>query len=92
MQEALLKVKQTMGKDAVILHTKTFRRGGFLGIGGREIVQVTASDDIRIMSDTASLSDRARQAYADVQRTATPVRKREAKVVEALECTNDNYF
>ena len=85
MQEALLKVKQTMGKDAVILHTRTFRRGGFLGIGSREVVQVTASDDIKIMSDTASLSERARRAYADVQRTATPVRKREAKVVEALE-------
>ena len=85
MQEALLKVKQTMGKDAVILHTKTFRRGGFLGIGGREFVQVTASDDIKIMSDTALLSERARRAYADVQRTATPERKRQAKVVEALE-------
>jgi flagellar biosynthesis protein FlhF len=85
MQEALLKVKRTMGKDAVILHTKTFRRGGFLGIGGHEIVQVTASNDIQIMSDTASLSERARRAYADVQRTASPVRKREAKVVEALE-------
>ncbi len=85
MQEALLKVKQTMGQDAVILHTKTFSRGGFLGLGGREIVQVTASNDIRIMSDTALVSERARTAYADVQRNASTARKREAKVVEALE-------
>jgi len=85
MQEALLKVKQTMGQDAVILHTKTCRRGGFLGFGGREIVQVTASNDIKIMSDTALVSERARAAYASVQGNASPARKREAKVVEALE-------
>jgi flagellar biosynthesis protein FlhF len=85
MQEALLKVKQTMGTDAVILHTKTFRRGGFLGLGGREIVQVTASNDIKIMSDTALVSERARAAYADVQRNVATARKREAKVVEAVE-------
>ncbi len=85
MQEALVKVKRTMGPDAVILHTKTFRRGGFLGFGGREIVQVTASDDIKIMDDTASLSARARRAYADVQRSANGMKKRQAEVVEAQE-------
>ena len=85
MHEALLKVKQMMGGDAVILHTKTFRRGGFLGFGGHEVVQVTASNDIKIMDDTASLSERARHAYADIQRSANQMRKPEPKVVEALE-------
>ena len=85
MQEALLKVKQTMGNDAVILHTKTFRRGGFLGIGGHETVQVTASNDIKIMSDTALVSERARSAYAGMQQSLPPATEREAKVVEALE-------
>jgi flagellar biosynthesis protein FlhF len=85
MQEALVKVKQIMGPDAVILHTKTFKRGGFLGFGGREIVEVTASDDIKISDDTASLSARARKAYADVQRSANGMRRRRAKVVEAQE-------
>jgi len=85
MQEALVKVKRMMGPDAVILHTKTFRRGGFLGFGGREIVQVTASDDIKIMEDAASLSARARSAYADVQRSVGGMRKSQPEVVEALE-------
>ncbi len=85
MQEALVKVKRMMGPDAVILHTKTFKRGGFLGFGGREIVQVTASDDIKITDDTASLSQRARRAYADIQKSTSRMRKSQAEVVEALE-------
>ncbi|MCK5558038.1 MAG: hypothetical protein KAJ01_06650, partial [Candidatus Hydrogenedentes bacterium] len=85
MQEALVKVKRMMGPDAVILHTKTFKRGGFLGFGGREIVQVTASDDIKITDDTASLSERARRAYADIQKSTSRMRKSQAEVVEALE-------
>jgi flagellar biosynthesis protein FlhF len=85
MQEALLKVKRMMGPDAVILHTKTFRRGGLFGFGGREIVQVTASNDIKIMDDTTMFSEQAVRAYADTQSTSEHARKRTAEVVEALE-------
>lgn len=42
MAEALVSVKQTLGKDAAIVHTRTFRVGGVMGVGGKEIVEITA--------------------------------------------------
>jgi len=50
MKEALEKVKADLGRNAVILHTKSFKRGGFLGLGGREIIEITASDDVRVLT------------------------------------------
>jgi len=44
LSEALGAVKSDLGEQAVILHTRTFKRGGFLGLGGREIVEVIASE------------------------------------------------
>jgi flagellar biosynthesis protein FlhF len=52
MKEALEKVKADLGRNAVILHTKSFKRGGFLGIGGRELIEITASDDVRVLART----------------------------------------
>lgn len=43
MAEALAQVKRDMGRRAVILHTRSFRKGGFLGIGGRSMWEITAS-------------------------------------------------
>lgn len=45
MAEALEKVKKTLGSDAVILHTRTLRRGGVFGVGARTIIEITASRD-----------------------------------------------
>lgn len=47
MSEALAKVKKELGPDAVILHTRTLRRGGVLGVGARPIVEITATADAR---------------------------------------------
>lgn len=44
MAEALSEVKKGLGKEAVILHTRAFRVGGVLGFGGRDIIEITASD------------------------------------------------
>lgn len=46
MADALEAVKSDLGADAVILHTRTFKRGGVLGIGAKNIVEVTAADSI----------------------------------------------
>ncbi|MHC5003649.1 MAG: flagellar biosynthesis protein FlhF [Planctomycetota bacterium] len=43
MAEALAAVKQDLGHDAVILHTRSFKRGGVLGVGRRTVVEVTAT-------------------------------------------------
>jgi flagellar biosynthesis protein FlhF len=44
MAGALQKVKKDLGRHAVILHTRTFRKGGFLGMGGRNMVEITATE------------------------------------------------
>ena len=43
MREALQMVKRTFGRQAVILNTRSYTAGGFLGFGGRNVVEVTAS-------------------------------------------------
>ncbi len=43
LTEALTRIKADLGDDAVVLHSRTFRRGGMLGIGGQLIYEVTAS-------------------------------------------------
>jgi flagellar biosynthesis protein FlhF len=48
MVEALAQVKQTMGHDAVILHTRTFSRRYWLGIRRREIVEITAGRGLQV--------------------------------------------
>ena len=54
MQEALEVVKKDLGHDAVILHTKTRKKNGFLGLWGKEMVEITASRDINIMEKPSS--------------------------------------
>ncbi len=49
MAEALAKVKKDLGREAVILHTRTIRRGGWLGFGGRTLVEITAGRDINVL-------------------------------------------
>lgn len=48
MAEALKRVKAELGAGAVILHTRTYRRGGLLGFGKRTVVEVTAANDVNI--------------------------------------------
>lgn len=45
IQDAMAQVKGELGRDAVILHTRRFRKGGFLGFFGREMVEVMAAID-----------------------------------------------
>lgn len=44
MANALAEVKRDLGKDAVILHTRSYRVGSVLGVGGKNVVEITASD------------------------------------------------
>lgn len=45
MQDAMAQVKSSLGRDAVILHTRKLRKGGFLGFFAREMVEVMAAID-----------------------------------------------
>ncbi|MDD2401306.1 MAG: flagellar biosynthesis protein FlhF [Clostridia bacterium] len=45
IQEAMMKIKSELGDDAVILHTRYFKEGGFLGLFRKKYVEVTAAVD-----------------------------------------------
>jgi flagellar biosynthesis protein FlhF len=49
MAEALAKVKGDLGPNAVILNTRTIRHGGVLGMGGRQIIEITASNEAKAL-------------------------------------------
>ncbi len=53
MQEAIAKVKADLGRDAVILHSKKFRRGGIFGLFGRQVVEVIAAVDVSARASVA---------------------------------------
>lgn len=46
VQEAFYKVKTDLGKDAVILQTKHIKKGGFMGLFAKKMVEVVAANDI----------------------------------------------
>jgi flagellar biosynthesis protein FlhF len=48
MAQALAEVKRDLGRDAVILHTRMFRRGGLLAFWRRQIWEVTASPNLNV--------------------------------------------
>lgn len=54
IQEAMAKVKLEFGNDAVILHTRRFKEGGFLGFFSKEYIEVTAAVDERIQTQPAN--------------------------------------
>ena len=43
MKDAMAAMKAELGDDAVILHSKKYKEGGLLGIGSREVVEITAA-------------------------------------------------
>ena len=53
MAEALAQVRRELGKEAVILNTRTFKRGGLFGIGGKRVVEITATAGINVLHPKA---------------------------------------
>jgi flagellar biosynthesis protein FlhF len=50
MAEALLQVKQELGSDAVILHTRTYQQRRWLGLRKQEVVEITAGSGLKVGS------------------------------------------
>jgi flagellar biosynthesis protein FlhF len=48
--EALAKVKQELGSTAVILHTRSFKTGGVMGLGARTVVEITAGLNVNVQA------------------------------------------
>ena len=55
MAEALDVAKRDLGANAVVLETRSFKRGGLFGLGRRSVFELTATD-----ADRAELSTAAR--------------------------------
>ena len=68
MAQALSLVKKEMGGDAVILHTRTYRTGGWLGMGAKNVVEITASNDVNVTPRKRT----APRLAGDAQRPAHP--------------------
>lgn len=76
MGDALAEVKKDLGKDAVILHTRTLKVGGWMGLGAKSLVEVTASDGAGEVRTRRSGNIAALKAYGGTPalkaRTAAP--------------------
>ncbi len=90
MAEALAAVKKDLGRDAVILHTRSFRKGGLLGLGGRQMWEITASTSVNVRSrrprplpTTRTTAPAANRAVATaVPALAAGVRGRGVQVID----------
>lgn len=58
MAEAMIKIKNELGDDALIVQTRKLKRGGFFGVGGKSYVEVTAikDDDKLINTNTSTIT------------------------------------
>jgi len=61
MAEALAEVKRDLGPEALIIRTRSFKVGGFFGMGARPVVEITASSG----GDTVSFSPRGTRKALD---------------------------
>ena len=50
MADALAKVKRDLGTSAVILHTRSFKQGGVMGLGARNVVEITAGANVNVQA------------------------------------------
>lgn len=67
MQEAILKVRGELGRDAVILHSKKVHQGGPFGLFGRPVYEVIAAVDL----PAGAAEERThREVEAGAERTA----------------------
>lgn len=77
MAEALAAVKRDLGADAIILNTRTFQRGGLLGLGRRTIIELTASANTP--ADGSRSGSTPAERTAAIASAATPGQRRLAR-------------
>lgn len=85
--EALGQIKRDLGPDAVILHTRTYRRGAIFGFGGRPAVEITASASVNVLPArprrAVELPEPIRPVNADASRAASAYRAAASMPVSA---------
>ncbi len=64
IREAMDKIRVELGKDAVILSTRKIKKGGFLGIGGKTYLEVTAAAEEKTRGPQPNPQTRNVSAYS----------------------------
>ena len=75
MKDAMAEMKAELGEDAVILHSRKYKKGGFFGFGGKEIIEITAA------VEAVPLAERVRGIYKSPPKQVP---------LSELESTDDN--
>lgn len=83
MQEAMAKVKNELGRDAVILHSRRLKKGGILGFFSKESVEIMAAVDTPALTVTEARAVNSTQRYC----TDSSVRARKEAALQ-LEVAN----
>ena len=78
MADALAEVRRQLGSDAVVLHTRSVKRGGVFGLGARTCVEVTAGDGREIAHYRAQQRNKARRSREDNSNNAGRRRSNQA--------------
>lgn len=76
IQEAMAQVKNELGMDAVILHTRRFNKGGIFGYLGKEMVEVMAAID-----EKQPEKPKQKPIKPEIKEVVAPVRYVEPQVV-----------
>ena len=79
MQEALRTIKAELGPDAVILSTRQIRRGQFLGLFGRYMIEVSAALDSRRVTRAAAAGHPAGPRCGPGEERIPPPLRRDAQ-------------
>jgi flagellar biosynthesis protein FlhF len=98
---ALSEIKQKMGEEAVILHTKHYRKGMWLGLMGKQVVEITASCDqaasthnaLRPASKVNGVThEKSSQDFNALQRELGEIKTTLAKLVKKTEYAYPTQF
>ncbi|MEM9083803.1 MAG: flagellar biosynthesis protein FlhF [Planctomycetota bacterium] len=80
--EALSQVKQELGRDAVILHTRTERSGGILGIGKHTVIEITATTQDNFSKAKPGANRAARRETPQQQRAVPQQTRKPSPTIE----------
>lgn len=77
MADALSAVKKALGSSAVIVHTRTYKIGGWMGLGARSVVEITATSDTPQSLATQRPTRRPQTAPTVTTTRPTPIAPRD---------------
>jgi len=72
-QTAMARAKMEMGKDAILLHTRQFKEGGFFGLFGKRRVEITVAvdEETRVTTDLIAAAASAKEPVVSEPSPAT---------------------